>query len=187
MSELTFSQPERRNFLVPGLIALVVLAAGIGIFALINPYKVPAVAVTHTAVDAEHTVFASDSKLVGSKPTAQDDLYVVANVHIDNRLKIPITVDDITGTITATDDAEATASAIQKSDLANLFVVFPKLVPLAGPPLLREAIIQPGAQLDGMVILHYALAQADWDQRKSASVTIDFYHQDSVTAPIPKT
>src|ERR1035437_6762159 len=109
MSELTFSQPERRNFLVPGLIALVVLATGIGIFALINPYKVPTVAVTHTAVDAEHTVFASDSKLVGSKPTAQDDLYVVTNVHIDNRLKLPITVDDITGTITATDATEAAA------------------------------------------------------------------------------
>src|ERR1017187_9360541 len=121
MSELTFSQPERRNFLVPGLSALVVLAAG--------------------------------------KPTAQDDLYVVTNVHIDNRLKIPITVDDITGTITATDDAEATATAIQKSDLANLFVVFPKLVPLAGPPLLRETTIQPGAQLDGMVILHYARSE----------------------------
>jgi hypothetical protein len=186
MSELTFSQPERRNFLVPGLIAVVVLAAGIGIFALINPYHLPTVTVTHAAVDAEHTVFASDSKLANAKPTAQDDLYVVANMHIDNRLKVPITIDDITGTITATNDEEATATAIQKSDLANLFVVFPKLVPLSGPPLLREATIQPGAQLDGMVILHYALAQTDWDQRKSASVTINFYHQDPVTAPIPK-
>ena len=187
MSELTFSQPERRSFLVPALIAVAVLAAGLGIFALINPFRVPTVTVTHAAVDAEHTVFASTSKLANAKPTAQDDLYIVATVHIDNRLKVPITIDDITGTITATSDAEATATAIQKSDLANLFVVFPKLVPLAGPPLLREAIIQPGAQLDGMVILHYDLGQADWDQRKSASVTIDFYHQDPVTAAIPKT
>jgi hypothetical protein len=186
MSELTFTQPERRSFLVPGLIALAVLAIGIAIFAVVNPYRIPTVTVSHTAVDAEHTVFATDSKLANAKPPAQDDLYVVTTVHIDNRLKFPITIDDITGRIVANDDSEATTGAVQRSDLANLFVVFPKLVPLAGPPLLREATIQPGAQLEGMVILHYPITQADWDQRKSASVTVNFYHQDSVTAPIPK-
>ncbi|HEV2700122.1 MAG TPA: hypothetical protein VGV09_00715, partial [Steroidobacteraceae bacterium] len=72
MSELTFTQPERRSFLVPGLIGLVVLAIGIGIFAMINPYRVPTVTVTHTAVDAEHTVFAPTSKLANAKAAAQD-------------------------------------------------------------------------------------------------------------------
>ena len=186
MSALTFSQPERRSFLVPGLIALAVLAIGLGIFAWINPYRVPQLTVTHTAVDAEHTVFASPSKVVGVKDQTQDDLYVLATVRINNRLKFPITVNDITGTVSNTDDAELTTTAVEKSDLPNLFVVFPKLAALAGPPLLRESTIQPGAQLEGMVVLHYPLTQADWDQRKSATITIDFYHQDAITVPIPR-
>ena len=186
MSELSFSQPERRNFVIPGIIGVAILAIGIGIFSVFNPYRVPQVAVTHVAVDAEHTVFASATKLANAAPVAQDDLYVVATVHIDNKLKYPLTIDDITGTITSPNDEEATATAVEKNDLANLFVVFPKLVPLAGPPLLRDATVQPGAQVDGMVILHYALTQADWDQRKSSSVTVNFYHQGPYTATIPK-
>ena len=146
----------------------------------------PAVTITRTSVDAEHTVFATTSKLADAKAPAQDDLYIVTTLRIDNRLKFPITIDDVSGTITATNDAEATTTAVQKSDLANLFVVFPKLVPLAGPPLLRETTIQPGANAEGMVVLHYPLAQADWDQRKSASVTVDFLHQDSVTVRHPE-
>ncbi len=186
MSALTFSQAERRSFLVPGLIALVVLAIGLGIFAMINPYRQPQLTVTHTAVDAEHTVFASGTKVVGVKDQAQDDLYVLTTVRIDNRLKFPITINDITGAVSNTEDAQLTTTAVEKSDLANLFVVFPKLAPLAGPPLLRDTTIQPGAQVEGMVVLHYPLTQADWDQRKSASVTVAFYHQDAITVPIRK-
>jgi len=185
MSELTFSQPERRSFLVPGLIALVVLAAGIGIFAMINPYRVPR-SPSPRRRRREHTVFASDSKLVGSKPTAQDDLYVVTTCTSTTASRFPSP---------STTSPAPSPQPRRRSHRHRHPEERPRqplcrlsqLVPLAGPPLLRETIIQPGAQLDGMVILHYALAQADWDQRKSASVTIDFYHQDSVTAPIPKT
>jgi hypothetical protein len=186
MSALTFSQPERRSFLVPGLIAVAMLIFGLVIFALINPYRVPQLTITHTAVDAEHTVFASPSKVIGVKEQAQDDLYVLTTVRIDNRLKFPITVNDITGNISNTEDAELTTTAVEKTDFASLFAAFPKLVPMSGPPLLRETTIQPGAQVEGTVILHYPLTQADWDQRKSATVTIDFYHQDAITVPIPK-
>ena len=188
MSELTFSQSERRNFAGPILIALAVLAiAGVAIYLYI-PKSVATLTIPHTAVHAEHTVFKTDSKLVGHQDQTMDDLYVLATVHIDNRLKIPLTIDDITGALTPTDDSvePATASAIGKNDLDGMYVTFPALKPLSGPPLARETTISPGDHAEGMVMLHFPVAEADWNNRKSYSVTITFYHQEPLTVTIPK-
>ena len=63
MSELTFSQPERRNFLVPILVALVIVG---GVFCVDLPTSahIADLAITHVAVVPEHTVFESLSKVV---------------------------------------------------------------------------------------------------------------------------
>jgi hypothetical protein len=186
MSELTFAQPERRSFLLPALIALAVLAlVFVGIY-LYVPHRTADLSVTHVAVLPEHTVFKSDSKVVGHQAPFDDDLYILATVRIDNRLRVPLTLDDITGAITAPDGADTTTSAIQKNDLPNLYAVFPALVPLASAPLVRESIIQPAGHAEGMVLLHYPIAQSEWDQRKSASITLKFYNQDPITVPLPK-
>jgi hypothetical protein len=74
MADLNFSQPERRSFLVPGLIAVAVLG---GIFAAIfwlNPHHVADLAVTHTSILPTHTVFKSGSTLVGAHDPVEDDL-----------------------------------------------------------------------------------------------------------------
>jgi hypothetical protein len=185
MAELTFSQSERRSFLVPILIALAVLAiAGAGIY-LYMPHRVADLAVTHTAILPTHTVFKSETMLVGAQQQAEDDLYVLATVRIDDRLRLPLFIKDITATLT-TPQGEATASAVQKNDLPNLYVTFPALKPLASAPLLRETAIQPGGHAEGMVLLHFPTTQAVWDQRKSATVTIDFYHQGPLSVTIPK-
>jgi hypothetical protein len=186
MSELTFAQPERRNFLLPALIAVAVLAILFGLIYLYVPHGTADLAVTHVAVLPTHTVFNSDSKVVGQQPPAEDDLYILATIRVGNRLSVPLTLDDITGTITAPDGTESTTSAIQKNDLPNLYVVFPALVPLASAPLVRESIIQPAGRAEGMVLLHFPIAQAEWDQRKSASITLKFYNQDPITVPLPK-
>lgn len=186
MTDLTFAQSERRNFLVPGLIALVILAIGLGIFHLLNPHRVPEVTITHTNTLPTHTVFKTDTKLVGAQDQAQDDFYVLATVRISNRLKFPLTLNEITGTVTGPDDTVVDTTAIGKNDIPNLYVTFPALKPLGGPPLLPETTIESGAQAEGMVLLHFPITQADWDQRKSATVTFTFYHQDPVTVTIPK-
>jgi hypothetical protein len=36
-----------------------------------------------------------------------------------------------------------------------------------------------------MILIHFPVSQATWDQRKSATITIDLYHQNPVTIPIP--
>jgi hypothetical protein len=185
MADLNFSQAERRNFLVPGLIAFVILS---GIFALVfwfNPHRVADLTVTHTAILPTHTVFKSGSNIVGAKDPAEDDLYVLATVRIDDKLRLPLFIEDITGTLT-TDDGDLTTSAVEKTDLANLYVTFPGLKPLASTPLLREIKVEPGGYAEGMVLLHFPVTQAVWDQRKSATITIALYHQGPQTVTIPK-
>jgi len=186
MAELTFAQSERRNFLVPGLIALAILAIGLGIFAWLNPHRVPEITVTHTNTLPTHTVFKTDTKLVGAQDQAQDDFYVLATVRINDRLKFPLTINEITGTVTGPDDTVVDTTAIGKNDIPNLYITFPALKPLGGPPLLPDTTIESGAQAEGMVLLHFPITQADWDQRKSANITFTFYHQNPVTVTIPK-
>jgi hypothetical protein len=185
MADFAFSQPERRSFLVPGLIAVAVLG---GVFALLfalNPHRIADVTITHTAVLPTHTVFRSDSHVVGRADQAQDDLYVLATVRIQDDLKLPIFLKDIEATLT-TSDGDLTTSAVQKADLDNLYITFPKLKPLATAPLVRETAIQPGQSAEGMVLLHFPVDQNTWDNRTSATITLDLYHQGPLTVTIPK-
>lgn len=186
MAEFNLSQPERRNYLVPILIVLVL--AGI-VFALIyklTPHEIADLSVTHTAIVPTHTVFESKSIMVNARDQAQDDLYVLTTVKIHDTLRLPIFIKDITGTLTTADGGEITTSATEKRDLDSIYMSFPKVKDLASAPLLRETSIQPGESAEGMVLLHFPVPQSAWDQRASASVTIDTYHQGPLTVPIPK-
>lgn len=184
MADFSFSQPEPRNFTVPILIAVAVLAIAGGLVYHFMAHGVADVTVTHVAVLPNHTVFKSRSIVVGQDET-QDDFYVLATVAVHDDLKIPIFIKDLTGTL-ETPEGEQTSSAVEKNDFASLYTTFPALKPLAGPPLLREIAIQPGESAEGMVLLHYPITQAQWDSRTSATVTVDLYHQGKFTATIPK-
>ena len=187
MAELSFSQPqsERRRFLAPAIIVVIVVAAVFALIWFFTPHRIADLTITHTAVVPEHTVFASSSKVVGSE-TAEDDLYVFATVRIENKLKLPITINTISGTLTAPDDTVTPASAIGKNDRESLYLSFPALKPLASAPLNPETEIPPGGQAEGMVLLHFPIAEADWKNRKSATIVIDTYHQGQLTVDIPK-
>jgi hypothetical protein len=185
MSDLTFSQPERRNFLLPGVIVAAVVAIALTLAYTLTRNRVIQLTVTHVAVHPEHTSFATGSRVVGSIHGSEDDLYVLATVRIDDRLKLPLFIKDITGTLTAQDGAELTTSAVEKDDLASVYLAFPALKPIAGPPLLREIEIQPQSSAEGMVMLHYSIPESTWKHRKSASVTVEFYHQDPITVALP--
>jgi len=186
MSDLTFSQPERRNFLIPALVVAVIVAVAVALIYFFLPHRVADLTVTHVADLPTHTVFATGSKVVGAQDESQDDFYVLATVRIDDRLKVPLFINDITGTLTTQDGTDLTTSAVEKGDIPAVYMAFPALKPLAGPPLLRESEILPGDSAEGMVLLHYSATEAAWKQRKAASVTIDFYHQGPLTVAIPQ-
>lgn len=185
MTDISFSQPERRSLALPATIAIAILAAALGVFYWLTPSRPLDLSMPHVATLPTHTVFPTSTRIVGMADPAEDAFYLLATVHVHNNLHIPIFLKDVTGSITAPDQSEITASAIEKSDLPNIYVTFPKLKPLSSAPLYRETTIQPGADAEGMVIFSFPIDQKTWDARKSATVTLDFYHQGKFTAEIP--
>ncbi|CAN5645661.1 hypothetical protein BH10ACI4_BH10ACI4_30110 [soil metagenome] len=193
MADLTFSQPARRNLVAPILIAVVVLAVAAALILTFTPHSTAKVSVQKTAVYASHIVLKSDSLVIG-RDTVQDDIYVLVTLDIVNNLRLPLFLKDFTATLTPTnpDGSEAetfTSSAVEKTDIPNLYTSFPALktkATEAGPLLLRETQIDPGKSAAGTVILHFPATQATWDKRKSATLNIDLYHQQPLTIEIPK-
>ena len=189
MSELSFAQPERRNFLVPAIVAIAVLAViaiVVGHFHVSIPPLAADLTVTHVAILPTHTVFKSDSIVVGHQDPFEDDLYVLATVRAVDHLKVPLVLHDITVTLTAPDGTETTVPAAAQKDLPDLYITFPALKPLASAPLLRGSTIQPAGQAEGMVLFSFPIAQDVWNQRKSAFITLDFYNQDPLNVFLPK-
>jgi hypothetical protein len=189
--EPTFAQPDRRNFALPILLALGVLAIAAGLLAYFFPYKKPQLAITHSAIYIGHTIFErqnfeNGTKVIGQGTSTEDDLYVLETVHIENPLKVPLTLNDFTATLTAADGSQMKIGAIEKPDLATVFTAFPALKPLVAQPLLRETTIAPGQSADGVLVLPFPVAKSSWDQRQSAIVTIEFYRESPVTLTIPK-
>ncbi len=184
MPDLTFSQPARRNLLAPVLIAFLILGIIIALVVRFTPHRTADLAITRTAVYSAHTVFKTDSIVVDSD-RAQDDLYVLTTLRIDDRLNLPLFLKDFTATLITADGQEFHTSATEKQDLPTLYSAFPKLKDLSSSPLLRETLIDPGHSAEGMILLHFPVSQAVWDSRRSATLSVDFYHQGPLTILIP--
>ena len=194
MADLKFSQPEHRNFATPILIALAILIVTGGLVYRFTPHRTAQVSVQKVDTFASHIVIKSDSLLVG-RDTVQDDLYVFVTLKIDDQLRLPLFIKNFTAVLTpsnpdGTPAEDLTASAVEKTDIPNLYMSFPalkaKAIAQASPLLLRETQIEPGTSASGMIVLHFPIDPQTWDKRKSASFTIDFYHQQPLTIAIPK-
>ncbi len=193
VADLSFSQPARRNLLLPIVLALAVLAAAVFGVLRYTPHSTADVSVTHSAVFPSHIVFKSNSIVLNSDQ-AQDDLYILVTVRITNHLRLPLFLKDFNASLipsAETGGLPLTTSAVEKPDLVNLYTSFPGLKRLAdtqtAPPLFRDTKIEPGQTTEGYLVLHFSGPQSVWDRRQNASLSIDLYHQASLTVDIPNT
>jgi hypothetical protein len=171
-----FSQPEQRNFLVPIVLALVVLGLAFFLYTRLAPIATIDITVPHTNIFGARTVFKTDTTLI-DRDKAEEDLYILVTLHLDNHTKLPLFIKDFNATLITGQGEELTSSAAQKDDLPNLYTAFPDLRKMASTPLIRDTTIQPGQSAEGMVLFHFSAPQDAWDYRKSASISVDFYHQ----------
>ena len=176
MPDLQFAQPVRRNLLVPVLLAFLILGIILALVLRFTPHKTAELAITRTVVFPTHTVFKSDTIVVGNQHT-ENDLYVVTTLRIDDRLHLPLFLKDFTATLTTAEGEEISTSAVEQRDLDNVYTTFPELKALATAPLLRETMIGPGESAEGMVLLHFPVTKDVWDRRRSAMLNVDLYHQ----------
>ena len=185
MSDPTFASPERRSFLVPILLAVALLAAAAGLAIHFYPATTVDIAHLHTELLPTHTVFQSNSIVLGPAQ-ASDVLFVASTIRVDNKLRIPITLDDFSCTFTDPSGAVMTVKASTKPELANQQLSFPALKPLAASPLLRDTTIEPGQSAQGTIILSFPFTKEQWDARKSATIQVDIYHVQHLYTDIPK-
>ncbi len=190
MADLTFAQSSRRNYAVPVLIALLILGAA-GAFAYRHfSGQVVNTSVTHTEVFPIRVVMKEQQpqgfKVLSDKPVSHDEgIYVFATVHIENHLTDPLFLKDFHA-VFDTGNGQLSTSAIEEADLPAVTDAFPELKPKLTIPLLRESSVPVGKTADGVVVLQFPITQAMWDQRKSATLTIDLYHQSSIVVAVPK-
>jgi hypothetical protein len=176
VSDLKFAQPARRNLLAPVLLAFLILGIVLALLLRFTPHKTADLTIVRTIVYPTHTVFRSDSIIVGNQH-AEDALYVLATLRIDDRLHLPLFLKDFTATLTTAEGEEITTSAVEKPDLENVYTSFPALKSLASEPLLRDTMISPGQSAEGMILLHFPVTKEVWDHRRTAVLNIDLYHQ----------
>jgi hypothetical protein len=182
--EPSFAVEERRSFLVPALIAVAALVIGIAISIKLFPSGQVQATVTGSKLYAAKTVFHSDTIVIGTNET-DETLFVSPIVKLDNELRTPSTFDDATMVLTDATGAQLTAKAAQKSELPNIVVMFPAVKSLIATPLLRETEMAPGASAQGALLFSFPVPQSVWDNRKSAEISIEIYHQPSVKVTVP--
>jgi hypothetical protein len=183
-SEPKFAQSDRRNLLAPVLVAFLILGIAIALLLRYTPHSTARLTILKTSVYSAHTVFKSDSILV-NRDRAQDDLYVVTRLRMEDRLNLPLFIKDFTATLVTAEGEKIETSAVQKQDLENLYTTFPALRPLATTPLLRDTLIDSGKGVEGMVLLHFPVTEEVWKHRRSATLHIALYHQGNVSIVIP--
>lgn len=184
VNDLKFEQHAHRNLIAPVLIAFLLLGVVIALVIRHTPAQAVDLTITHTTIYPTHTVFKSNSIVVGSDK-AEDNLYVLANLRVEDPLHLPLFLKDFTATLTTADDQKITTSAAEAKDLPNIYTSFPGLKPLASAPLLRETLIAPGTSAEGMVLLQFPITVDMWNHRKSAILNVDLYHGGAFPIAIP--
>ena len=114
-----------------------------------------------------------------------NQLLVFAHVRLNNPNKAPITVVDDWAVITMPDGNTERSLGASQVAFDKVFQAYPQLAPLRMDPLRRDAQIQPGQSVDGLVVFSYQLSKEQWEKRKSMQVTITFNGAKDVTLSAP--
>ncbi len=178
-------QAETRSYVAPFVLA----ALALGIALLIAIRFFPATSVKLESVQTQLYVgdvtFKADSIVLGHDQTTHV-LFVAATVKVQNRLRLPIILDDFTLTLTDANGAELEVHAPLASEVPNLEKSYPPLKALLTNPLERETAVEAGINAEGTVLFSLPVTQAIWDARRSAVVHAQIYHQPAASVTLPK-
>jgi hypothetical protein len=187
--DLKLAPPPDHNRLIPKLLiaGAVMVIIGVAVY-MLNPRKTAEITVQKTELFTPHTEFKqtpSSSQIIGAAAETEDDVYVVATLGITDKLRLPISLDSVSATMTS-DAGSTEATVISPLDLPRLEQTFPQIRPLVTPPaaspLRFQDAVSPGETRVGTVILLFPQISAKaWTAKKSATLTIHLAHD---AAPI---
>jgi len=172
--------PERNR--TPAILAsiavLIIVAAAIYYFSPHHPTQVRVEKVDIFAPHTEVKAAKGGVHILGTPSYAEDNLYVVVHVSIENKLSLPITLEPPEATMT-TPAGVIAATVVSPVDIARLEQSFPELTSMATHPIGIDSQIAPHGTLEGSIVLLYStLSQKDWQTKKSANLTINYLRVD---------
>ena len=171
------------------IIAFVVLAAIIAAVVFLNPTRTADLSVVSVRTFAPHTEYKSapgSIHVIGQANQSEDNLYVAATVKLDDKLRLPLFVSSVSGTMTAADGTTYQASSVSTHDFTRVGAIFPDMAPALTHPLEDGAEAPPGGSASGTVLLLFPGMNADaWAKKKSATLQIGLAHQDALTVALP--
>lgn len=167
------------------LAAFVVVSVAITLFLLAN--KKPPVSAGSVAQVWAHEVHTlntpEDANGVQTAGEVFDQVLVFANVSVHNQSDQPIVLKEMLTNATF-DDGGHSSYAATATDYDRIFIAYPELKAMKGKPLTRDTVIQPGQELDGMIVSSFHVSKEQWLAHKDLSFTIQFkYHPDLVLTP----
>ena len=188
--DLHLAPPSDSNRLVPKLViaGVVMVVIAIAVYFL-NPRKTAVITVQKTELFAPHTEFEqtpSSSHVIGTAAQTEDDVYLVATLKIEDKLRLPIALASTSATLTTQAGATVEATVISPIDLPRLEETFPQITPLvsapAAAPLQFQDAIAPGGSRTGTVVLLFPqVTEKDWKAKQAAILTVQLAHD---AAPI---
>ena len=195
MSDLQIA-PAREKSVVPALLIAVLVLAVIAVAVFyFNPHRIADVHVVQVKTFAPHTEMkelSPDAKKMGMRVihkdsyTAEDDLYVVAQVSFTDKLRLPVFLTEVEATVTFADGAQVQTHMVSAHDVKRLSTIFPEIAPLAVDPIADDAEIDPGQTLVGTVVLPFPSRDAAaWAAKRNATLTFDLRNQEPQTTRLP--
>ncbi|HEX3473102.1 MAG TPA: hypothetical protein VHT28_18125 [Silvibacterium sp.] len=127
----------------------------------------------------------STTEGIAGQADTYDELLVLTNVRIKNQTDIPLFLHDMWAVADLPDGDQRSLAATQ-TDFAKVFVAYPDLKLLRKDPLPRDITLQPGQQVEGMMIFNYPISKAQWDSRSGLDITMTFQHQKPLLLHVDK-
>ena len=114
---------------------------------------------------------------VSGGPNVTDEVIVIANVQVKSTTKLPLFLNEMYGNLTLADGQVEQSLAASGSDYRKVFVAYPALASQQKAAMPRDITMTPGQVIDGQLIFHFPITEAQWNGRQGFDVDIRFIHQ----------
>jgi len=183
------SEGGLHNLLVPGLLALLLLATAAYFLVRFTHHKDFATgSITATTVFPIHHAAPSGGVRLANAH-GQEEVYILPVVGVTNHVSLPLFIESIAADVTTADGVTLHCNGAQLSDFQPMYAMYPALAQIetgdGNSPLQRDTRIESNSEAHGLVMVHFPISQDAWAHRQSAAVTVSFYHQPPITIPFP--
>jgi hypothetical protein len=190
MAELFATEPPRGPAKGLAIAAGVLILVAAAVF-WFNPHKQAEGHLTNFQLYATSTKLTdltgqSGTHVIGTGPSTEDDLYVVATVQVDNQLRLPLFINGSQVELIQPDNTEVDGLVVSAHDVPRLTETYPDLGKLAPQPLPFQAEAPPKGSVTGSIIAQFpSMTESMWKGKKSARIRLLFAHQDPLVITLP--